>query len=157
MGFRFKKSKKIAPGVRLNFGKKSAGISFGGKRGGLSFNSKTGARTRVSVPGTGISYSTKLGGSKKKKKTSKTAHSVPSRKSNTYVSPTQSNVPIPQRTWYIVLSIIIIISGICYFPKDISAALLTCLVGALMCFSTYKSKSQKKQDMEDQHEDFRQN
>lgn len=63
MGFRFRKSIKIAPGVRINLGKKSAGISVGGKRGGISYNSRTGARARVSAPGTGLSYSAKIGGS----------------------------------------------------------------------------------------------
>lgn len=155
MGFRFKKSKKIAPGIKMNFGKKSAGISFGGKRGGLSFNSKTGARARVSIPGTGISYSTKLGGSKKRKKASASAHSVNPRNTNTKAPSTRSTVPVPQRIWYIVLSILIVISGICYFPKGISTALLTCLVGAFMLFLTYRSKAKTPQDMEDDHEHFK--
>lgn len=60
MGIRFRKSIKIAPGVRLNIGKKSTGISIGGKYGGISMNSKTGMRARVSAPGTGLSYSTKI-------------------------------------------------------------------------------------------------
>ena len=38
MGMRFKKSIKIAPGVKLNVGKKSTGISIGGKHGGISYN-----------------------------------------------------------------------------------------------------------------------
>lgn len=61
MGLRFRKSFKIAPGVKFNVGKKSVGVSVGGKHAGVSFNSKTGARARVSAPGTGLSYSTKLG------------------------------------------------------------------------------------------------
>lgn len=52
MGLRFRKSFKIAPGVRYNVGKKSHGISIGGRSGGISFNSKSGAHTRVSIPGT---------------------------------------------------------------------------------------------------------
>lgn len=63
MGLRFRKSFKIAPGVRASIGKKSVGINVGGKLGGLSVNSKTGTRARVSAPGTGVSYSTKVGGS----------------------------------------------------------------------------------------------
>ena len=73
MGFRFRKSVKIGKGVRLNVGKRSAGVSFGGRRGGVSINSRSGARARVSIPGTGISYSTKLGGGKKRKVTSSPA------------------------------------------------------------------------------------
>lgn len=56
MGFRFRKSIKIAPGVRLNIGKKSASISVGG-RGVRHTISSTGRRTSsISIPGTGISY-----------------------------------------------------------------------------------------------------
>ena len=61
MGFNFRKSVKVAPGIKINLGKKSAGVSIGGKYGGVSMNTKTGTRLRVSAPGTGLSYSTKLG------------------------------------------------------------------------------------------------
>lgn len=64
MGLRFRKSIKLAPGVKLNLGKKSAGISVGGKYGGMSFNSRSGSRARVSIPGTGISYSTSVSSKK---------------------------------------------------------------------------------------------
>lgn len=72
MGFRFRKSIKIAPGVKLNIGKESAGISIGGKFGGISFNSKSGAHVRVSAPGTGMSYTTKIGSKTKDTKTKDT-------------------------------------------------------------------------------------
>ena len=39
MGLGFKKSIKIAPGVRVNLGKKSAGLSFGVKGAKYSINS----------------------------------------------------------------------------------------------------------------------
>ena len=56
MGFRFRKSKKILPGVRLNFSNKSVGVSLGGKHARVSVNS-SGRRTySASIPGTGISY-----------------------------------------------------------------------------------------------------
>ena len=51
MGFRFRKSVKIAPGVKVNFGKKSVGMSIGNRYAGVSVNSRTGARARVSAPG----------------------------------------------------------------------------------------------------------
>ena len=60
MSLRFRKSIKLAPGVKLNLGKKSVGVSVGGKYGGVSYNSRNGARARVSAPGTGLSYSTSL-------------------------------------------------------------------------------------------------
>ena len=72
MGMRFRKSIKIAPGVRVNVGKKSVGVSVGNKYGGFSVNSKTGARVRASAPGTGLSYSSKIGSSSKTRNTSGT-------------------------------------------------------------------------------------
>lgn len=56
MGLRFRKSIKIAPGVRLNVGRKSAGISVGGKGLRYSVNSRGRSTTTVGVPGTGLSY-----------------------------------------------------------------------------------------------------
>lgn len=65
MSTRFRKSVSLGKGVKLNVSKSSVGVSLGGKRGGVSLNSKNGARARVSAPGTGFSYSQKLGGSNK--------------------------------------------------------------------------------------------
>lgn len=57
MGFNFRKSFKIAPGVRLNVGKKGiSSVSVGGKGARVSLGKK-GTRTTVSAPGTGLSYS----------------------------------------------------------------------------------------------------
>ena len=56
MGFRFRKSFKIAPGVRVNVGKKSVGISAGVKGARVSVNSKGRVTKTVGLPGTGISY-----------------------------------------------------------------------------------------------------
>ena len=65
MGFRFRKSFKIAPGVRVNLGKKSVGISAGVKGARVSVNSSGRVTKSVGIPGTGISYvkSEKIGGS----------------------------------------------------------------------------------------------
>lgn len=56
MGFRFRKSKKILPGVRLNFSNKSVGVSLGGKRARVSVSSSGRKTYSASIPGTGISY-----------------------------------------------------------------------------------------------------
>ena len=62
MGFKFRKSFKVAPGVRLNVGRKSSSISFGGKGFHTSI-STSGRKTRtVSIPGTGISHVSTSGG-----------------------------------------------------------------------------------------------
>lgn len=66
MGFRFRKSFKVAPGVRVNVGKKSASVSIGGK--GMRVTKSTTGRTTktVGIPGTGLSY-TSTSTSKKKR------------------------------------------------------------------------------------------
>ena len=59
MGFRFRKSIKLFPGVRLNLSKSGVSASIGGK--GATINlSERGARGTVGIPGTGISYSEDL-------------------------------------------------------------------------------------------------
>ena len=61
MGLRFRRSIKIAPGIRVNLNKKSASVTFGPK--GLKHTvSTTGkSHTTVGVPGTGLSYTTSGG------------------------------------------------------------------------------------------------
>ena|SRR6266536_43220 len=59
---RFRRSLKIAPGVRLNFNKRSIGVSAGVRGARYSINSD-GRRTRsVGIPGTGLSYRSQKGG-----------------------------------------------------------------------------------------------
>ncbi len=56
MGFRFRKTISILPGVRLNFSKSGVSTSIG--RPGAAINiGKRGVRGTVGLPGTGLSYS----------------------------------------------------------------------------------------------------
>lgn len=56
MAFRFRKSVKIAPGIRLNFSKSGVSTSIG-RRGATVNISKRGTRVTAGLPGTGISAS----------------------------------------------------------------------------------------------------
>lgn len=57
MGFRFRKSFKLLPGVRVNLSKSGVSTSFGGK--GLTTTIGHGKqRTTVGLPGSGLSYTT---------------------------------------------------------------------------------------------------
>ncbi|PNP98510.1 DUF4236 domain-containing protein [Moraxella sp. RCAD0137] len=68
MGFRFKKSFKIIPGVKLNVSKKGlSSVSLGGKGASMNFGKK-GRRTTVGIPGTGMSYTST---SKRRRRTRK--------------------------------------------------------------------------------------
>ncbi|WP_224815623.1 DUF4236 domain-containing protein [Hasllibacter sp. MH4015] len=70
MGFGFRKSFKIAPGVRINTGKRGASVSLGGK--GLTTNiSNRGTRVTASIPKTGLSYTATSSAKPKAKAASK--------------------------------------------------------------------------------------
>lgn len=59
MSIRFRKSIKILPGVRLNLSKSGMSVTLGGKT--LSLNlGKQGAYANVDLPGTGLTYRTRL-------------------------------------------------------------------------------------------------
>lgn len=96
MGFRFRKSFKIAPGVRLNLGKKSASVSFGVRGGARHTISSTGRRTSsIGIPGTGLYYV--------KSKYAKKQGSKPRPTSNQdYVDPFQEVVDFNDLIEYII-------------------------------------------------------
>lgn len=68
MGFRFRRSMKIVPGVRLNFGKKSSSISFGTRGVHYTINSNGKRTTSVGIPGTGVSYTSTSGPNRGKRR-----------------------------------------------------------------------------------------
>ena len=55
MGFRFRRSVKLFPGVRLNVSRSGLSASFGIRGAHVTLGPK-GTRTTVGIPGTGISY-----------------------------------------------------------------------------------------------------
>lgn len=61
MALRFRRSVKIAPGLRLNIGKKSASVRVGGKNVGYTVGTK-GRTASASIPGTGLGATSRSGG-----------------------------------------------------------------------------------------------
>lgn len=59
MGFRFRKSFKVAPGVRLNVGKKGISTTIGTNGAKITVGSN-GTRVTTGIPGTGLSYTKKI-------------------------------------------------------------------------------------------------
>lgn len=55
MGVNFRKTKSLGKGVNLTFSKSGPSISFGKKGARVSIN-KNGVRGRVSIPGSGLTY-----------------------------------------------------------------------------------------------------
>ena len=62
MGVRFRKSIKIAPGVKLNINKKSCSVTVGKRGAHYTINSKGKHTASVGIPGTGLSYTNTTGG-----------------------------------------------------------------------------------------------
>jgi hypothetical protein len=59
MGWQFRRSFRLGPGVRLNLGKRSASVSFG-VRGAHYTTGTRGRRVTVGLPGTGLYYTQKV-------------------------------------------------------------------------------------------------
>lgn len=93
MGLRFRKSIKIAPGVKINLNKKSTSVTFGGKGIHYTVNSKGKKTASIGIPGTGLSYSES---SSRRKKTQEKK-----RNGGTYIM-SQNNYQDPEqnRKWY---------------------------------------------------------
>jgi hypothetical protein len=85
MGFRFRKTIKIAPGIKLNLSGSGVSTTIGGK--GLSVNmGKQGVHLNAGIPGTGISTRIKLDGDAPAKQSEYT-------EAETYDSLVQSDSP----------------------------------------------------------------
>ena len=65
MGFRFRKSIKIAPGLWLNISKRGQSLSIGGRSSTTNI-SKRGIRQTFGIPGIGLSYSRMVGKGKQR-------------------------------------------------------------------------------------------
>ena len=76
MGLNFRRSMKIAPGIRLNFSKNGIGASFG-PRGAKYSISPTGRRTiSTGIPGTGISYREQINSTAKSSRSRRARYST---------------------------------------------------------------------------------
>lgn len=113
MGFRFRKSFKIAPGVKLNLNKKSMGVTFGGKGVHYTINSSDKKTTSVGIPGTGMYYTHSTGGSSSSGGGAPSGGNGSSNGSDGFGTRGGSpQNPIPrdpfyQRTWFVILSLIV--------------------------------------------------
>lgn len=63
MALRFRKSVRLAPGLRLNLGTRGASLSAGPRGASITFG-RNGLFGNVGIPGTGLSYRTRLDGRK---------------------------------------------------------------------------------------------
>ena len=108
MGWRYRKSKKILPGVRINFNKNSTSITFGEK--GLHYTvSSTGKKTTtVGIPGTGLSYSTSAGNKKSAQQPKELSLSTPTEPNLQTVTKEHHTKPKPNGCLAFILGIAVI-------------------------------------------------
>lgn len=95
MGLRFRKSIKIAPGLKINLNKNSISATVGTKGAHYTVNSKGKRTASVGIPGTGISYTQTTGG---KSKGSSEEADTPNN-SYTYSQPNNTE-PHNDKKWY---------------------------------------------------------
>lgn len=60
MAFRFRKSIKLLPGLRLNLSRSGVSASIGKPGATINVGGKHGPRATIGVPGTGLSYTQRL-------------------------------------------------------------------------------------------------
>lgn len=79
MPFRFRRSIKIAPGLRLSFGKKGASLRLGVR--GMGISKSTTGRTTASagIPGTGLGWTKSLSGASRSAKPARTCQGCSAR------------------------------------------------------------------------------
>ena len=69
MALRFRRTVKIAPGLRLNFNKNSVGLSIGPRGAKYTINSSGRRTASVGIPGSGLYYTESTGGGRRKTET----------------------------------------------------------------------------------------
>ena len=162
MGLRYRKSVKIAPGVKLNFSKSGVGVSVGTKGARMSISPKGRVTQTLGIPGTGISYVTTSSINKKKKSkpTNTVTQAVPQkvpkeRQANKDVPKTirQAAPIIPLEKLYtkkqfkmfsimfMVAAIIIFIMGILLIFASVPIGLISICIGI---FTFHMSKKYKQ-------------
>ena len=120
MGFRFRRTLKLFPGVRLNFSKSGVSVSAG-VRGAKVTVSKSGVRQTVGIPGTGLSHTTY------------TKHGSSSNTSHTYSpSSTESQSSSMSTGWIITFTAF----GLLFVASQ--PVVLPYLIGILVIFFTLR-------------------
>lgn len=161
MAIKFRKSIKIAPGIKMNLNKKSAGITVGGKGVHFTANTSGTKTTSVGIPGTGLYY-TDVTNSKRKKQTRATHKTKsPATHANNFAS---SNYAQPKtkskgsKASLIILRIVfavvaIVGSYIFTYGAEVIGGIIFA-VGAFLFWATLKMKPEDLDDDINEEEDI---
>ena len=126
MAWSFKKRKKIAPGVHLNFSKKGVSTSFGVKGFSITMG-KRGTYLNTSIPGTGIYNRQKLGNG-----TQKSLTESPTTDKYAKTEQKKDRVKILLRV-FLVLNVLAFIGGVLLYFDDKEAFSSTDLISTIFC------------------------
>lgn len=121
MGFRFRKSVKLLPGVKLNFGKRGTSITIGDRGASVNIGPR-GTHANVGIPGSGISYRTRLDSDQTKRKSINRNLTTTQNQSGSFVG--------GFLRWLFGISFIL--TGVAIFSQALFPALLYLLSGILL-------------------------
>lgn len=140
--FRVRKSFRICPGVKLNIGKKGITSLSIGKAGATVNLSSKGVKGTVGIPGTGISYTSRLGGTPSRRSTSCNASVSSESDSSPFVArelPQEPSKKITLVFWIILTVVFAILSISCVIQTTPNPAGF-CVWGVLALFSSWKTQ-----------------
>lgn len=133
MGFRYRRSYKILPGIKVNVGKKSTSVTFGGKIFRTTVNRKRGTVTSsVSTPIKGLSY----------QKTEKIEKRTPSNmvERNTTYSALTYKVCSILILFVGILAAVLGIASFVFGLVGVGIGMLFLTVFSVLCYKSWKDK-----------------
>ena len=146
MGLRFRKSVKVAPGVKVNLNKKSTSVTFGGKGMHHTVSSTGKKSTSVGLPGSGVYYTSSSGGtsseSDRSSKISDSSHGAHKTKDiHDALSKFSDKTLKKYCVSFLVFAIIFtLLTLMCVVHKEVAIAFL-CFLGAALSFGAVKTYS----------------
>ena len=146
MGLRFRKSYKVAPGVKVNLNKKSTSVTFGGNGMHHTVSSTGKKSTSVGLPGSGMYYTSSSGGtSSESDRSAKISDSSPDTRKTKDIHDALSKFSDKALKKYcvsfLVFAIIFtLLTLMCVVHKEVAIAFL-CFLGAALSFGSVKTYS----------------
>ena len=140
MGIRYRKSIKVAPGVKINLNRKSASVTVGGKGYHKTFNSNGQTTTSVNLPVKSLSYTDRKG----KKSNSSSAPAARYENTGSVVeapAPKEKKItakaviPDPPTAGVAVLGSLIIVAGFFLSGSSIPAGIIVALFGSYCIYA----------------------
>lgn len=143
MGIRYRKSIKVAPGVKINLNRKSASVTVGGKGFHKTYNSNGQTTTSVNLPVKGLSYVDRKGRASSSASASPAASSAnsentPAAKEKKITA--QAVLSDPPTAGVAVIGGFIIVAGFFLSGPSIPAGIIVALFGVYLIYAYFAYK-----------------